>query len=427
MLAAALALSSGCENAPLEAAESDLPGDSSRVTVSGQLVLDWNTTAFDVAARADKHGDPFVHLRALTMMHLAMHDAVNGVRASYARYAPAAGDESADPVVAAASAAHAVLSALYPAESALLDAELNETSGGQGSPDSRERGLALGKTAAQAILASRHADRSDASSAYTPAPEPGRYRFVPPFDFVYRPEWRSVKPFALATGDQFRSAPPPALASPEYATDYEEVKRYGNASESSRTADQTSYADWWYELSEIGWNRIARTTWPEQANRDLWFTARLFALLNVGLMDAYIAGWDSKLHYDFWRPFSAIRAGNADENAATIADQSWQSYCVSPPVQDYPSTHSALGAAGAVILQRVYGRDVPFTMESSSSKPPGQKRSLASFQQAAAENADSRVACGIHFRFATRAGLELGEQVGEHVLRAILPANGGSG
>ena len=69
-----------------------------------------------------------------------------------------------------------------------------------------------------------------------------------------------------------------------------------------------------------------------------------------------------------------------------------------------------------------YGRDVPFTMESPSSKPPGQKRSLASFREAASENADSRVACGIHFRFATRAGLELGKNVGEHVLKSMLPA-----
>src|SRR5690606_34439274 len=101
-----------------------------------------------------------------------------------------------------------------------------------------------------------------------------------------------------------------------------------------------------------------------------------------GLMDAYIAGWDSKMHYDFWRPYTAIRAGDTDENAATVEDADWESYCVTPPVQDYPSTHSALGATAATILHRVYGRDVPFSMESTSTKPPGQKHSLVSFEQA---------------------------------------------
>jgi hypothetical protein len=427
VIAAALALMSACESDPLVAPNSELGSESSPLNASGQLVLDWNTTAFDVAAGTDKHGDPFIHLRALTMMHLAMHDAVNAVSARYARYAPAAGDESADPVVAAAAAAHAVLSSFYPAQVALLDAKLNEVTAGQQSSAAKERGLALGKAAALAISESRSADRSDTSEPYAPRAEPGRYRFVPPFDIIYRPAWRSVKPFALASGNQFRSAAPPPLQSTEYAAAYDEVKAYGSASGSSRTPDQTAYADWWYELSEIGWNRIARVTWPEQPNRDLWFTARLFALLNVGLMDAYIAGWDSKLHYDFWRPYTAIRAGESDDNATTLPDANWEPYCVTPPIQDYPSTHSALGAAAAAVLYGVYGRDIPFTMESPSAKPPGQKRSLASFHEAAAENADSRVACGIHFRFATRAGLELGEHVGEHVLGAILPPSGGAG
>src|SRR5690606_9499092 len=171
---------------------------------------------------------------------------------------------------------------------------------------------------------------------------------------------------------------------------------------------------------EIGWNRIARVTWSKQAQQDLWFTARLFALLNVGLMDAYIAGWDSKLHYDFWRPYTAIRAGADDGNPATLAEADWESHCVTPPVQDYPSTHSALGAAAATILYSSYGRDVPFTMKSTSSKPAGKQRSLTSFEQAAVENADSRVACGIHFRFATDTGLELGKRVGEHVIDSLL-------
>ena len=307
-LAAALILGAGCQRAQAEAAERNEQVAVAPVAVGGQAVIDWNNTAFEVALLADsKYLDPFLHLRALTMMHLAVHDAVNGVSQKYARYALTKSDGAADPAVAAAAAAHGVLSSVFPGQRALLDAKLAETTSAARSPAASDRGLALGKAAAEAVLSARAGDRSAAVEQYTPGTGPGRYRFVPPLELVYRPAWRSVSPFALKAGDQFRSKPPPALESAEYAADYVEVQTYGRASDSSRKAEQTAYADWWYELSEIGWNRIARVTWAEQPQRDLWSTARLFALLNVGLTDAYIAGWDSKLHYDFWRPYTAIR------------------------------------------------------------------------------------------------------------------------
>lgn len=418
---AVLSLVAGCERAQPDAAGRDAPGDIAPARADGKLVLQWNTIASEVALAADaKYQDPFVHLRALTMMHLAMHDAANGVLRKYDRFASTESNERADPSVAAASAAHGVLRSLYPNQRPLLDARLSETIASVPLNYAYYNGLTLGKAAAKAVLDQRQWDRSDAAESYTPRNGPGNYRFVPPLELVYRPAWRNVEPFALDTGHQFRSAAPPRLDSAEYAAAYEEVRTYGRAEGSTRTDDETFYADWWYELSEIGWNRIARVTWEKQSQQDLWFTARLFALVNVGLMDAYIAGWDSKMHYDFWRPYTAIRAGETDQNDSTTQEPDWQPYCVTPPVQDYPSTHSALGAAAAKILHSVYGRDIPFTMASTSTKPAGKSRSLASFEQAAQENADSRVACGIHFRFATQAGLEMGNQVGDHVLDTML-------
>ena len=418
---ALMSLVAGCERAQPDSAEQENVRDVAPADADGKLVLDWNTIASETALATDaKYEDPFVHLRALTMMHLAMHDAANGVSQKYDRFALEKTDASADASIAAAAAAHGVLSSIYPTARALVDARLSESIADAPRGASYDRGITLGKAAAAAVLTQRESDRSDANETYTPRDAPGNYRFVPPLELVYRPAWRHVDPFALSAGDQFRSAPPPALDSAEYAAAYDEVRSYGRATDSTRTEEQTFYADWWYELSEIGWNRIARVTWAKQSEQDLWFTARLFALVNVGLMDSYIAGWDSKLHYDFWRPYTAIRAGASDQNDATAEEADWQSYCVTPPVQDYPSTHSALGAAAAKILYSVYGRDIPFTMESSSTKPAGKPRSLASFQQAATENADSRVACGIHFRFATEAGLAMGERVGDQVLDTLL-------
>jgi len=419
-IAAALALS-GCSQAGDEASPSS-QRQSARASapVDGRVVVEWNAIAFENAVTVDGYGDLFPHLRALTMMHLAMHDAANGVRAKYGRYASDAKDGLADASAATAAAAHTVLSRLYPASQPALDQSLEPYLQGLGDAE-LQAAQQLGTAAAEAIVALRTADGSDGEEAYTPGTEPGDYQFVPPNDFIYRPAWRLVTPFGLDAVDQFRSEPPVALDSAAYAADFAEVKAYGRLAESTRTEDQTFYADWWYELSDIGWNRIARVVWEEQP-LDLWETARAFALLNVSLMDGYLAGWDSKLFYDFWRPFTAIRAADTDGNDATQPEPGWDAYCATPPIQDYPSTHSVLGAAGAEVLAYVFGTDVGFSMESTSSKPPGQLRSLPTFEAAALENADSRVACGIHFRFATEAGLAMGRQIGRHAVSTLLPA-----
>jgi hypothetical protein len=157
--------------------------------------------------------------------------------------------------------------------------------------------------------------------------------------------------------------------------------------------------------------------------QDLWQRARTFALLNAAMADAYIAGWDSKLHYNLWRPVSAIRQAALDGNPATRADARWQPLLTTPPIQDHPSTHSALGAAAAVVLAHAFGSDrVSFAMASPSALAEAPERSFKSFSAAARENADSRVRAGLHFRFATSAGLRLGEQIGRHALQHLLRA-----
>jgi hypothetical protein len=144
-------------------------------------------------------------------------------------------------------------------------------------------------------------------------------------------------------------------------------------------------------------------------------------LLNAVMADAYIGGWDSKMHHDFWRPVTAIRLAADDGNAATTADATWTPLLPTPPVQDHPSTHSALGAAAAVALAHSFGGDrVAFTMASPSASPESSTRRFQAFSEAARENADSRVRAGLHFRFATVAGLELGEKIGRHAVRGFL-------
>jgi hypothetical protein len=384
-----------------------------------QVVIDWNATAYQVIKAADGYQNPLAASRALAMMHLAMHEAAS--TRSFSAPAQSRAQKEADAAVAAAHAAHDVLAAIYPKQQdGLLAAALEASLVDAGIGESTVVGAAVGKAAAQQVLSRRTDDGSAASEPYQPGSKPGEYRFTPGFDLLFSPHWRKIKPFALTSPSQFRVPAPPALHSDEYARAYQEVQRVGSdRKDARRTPDETHYAAFWYEFSDIGWNRIARTVARKNKQR-LVERARTFAMLNVAMADAYVAGWDSKMHYNLWRPVTAIRLGAEDGNAHTEADAAFTPMLPTPPVQDYPSTHSALGAAAATVLAHAFGRDdVRFSFASSSALPTNPVREFKSFSQAAQENADSRVRAGLHFRFATNEGLKLGRNIGRHVVETF--------
>jgi hypothetical protein len=390
-----------------------------------QIVIDWNQQTHQVIKAANGYADPMAASRILAMVHLAMHDAVNAARPRYRAYAyqpqAQASKAGADATVAAAVAAHDVLAALLPEQKQLVSATLDATLHDAGIGAAVEQGKQLGAAAAAAMLARRANDGSQADEAYQPGQRPGDYQYVPGFDFIAAPHWRAVTPFTMRAPDQFRVAAPPALASAAYAADFNEVKATGSrAAAARRSTDQTQYAAYWYEFSDSGWNRVARNV-ARDMPQDLWQRARSFALLNAVMADAYIAGWDSKMHHNLWRPVTAIQQAAHDGNPATQPDAAWAPMLTTPPIQDHPSTHSALGAAAAVVLAQVFGSDrVTFTMASPSALPEAPVRNFKSFSAAAKENADSRVRAGLHFRFATTAGLQLGEQIGQQAIQGLL-------
>jgi PAP2 superfamily len=396
-----------------------------------QVVLDWNQAAHQVIKAADGYANPLTASRSLAMAHLAMHDAVNAVSRRYGGYASdkasvaqATGSRHTDEgaaAVAASVAAHDVLLALYPTQKDLLRATRDQSLHEAGIGAAVDAAVASGQRAAAAVLAKRAHDGSQGAEDYREGSQPGDYRFVPGTNFILMPHWRRVQPFALRSAEQFRVAPAPALASVEYARAFDEVKASGSAAaDAARTPDQSHYAAFWYEFSDSGWNRVARVVAREH-RQDLWERARTFALLNVAMADSYIAGWDSKLHHNFWRPVTAIRAAGADGNPATQPDAGWSSFLPTPPIQDHPSTHSALGAAAATVLAHAFERDaLSFSFSSPTAVAANPVRSFTSFSQAARENADSRVRAGLHFRFATTQGLLLGQKVGAHVVSTLL-------
>lgn len=376
------------------------------------VVLQWNEIAFK-AFDGPVYQHSLMASRINAMMHLAMHDAINAVHPVYQTYAFTGIDKNADVIAAAVSAAHAVLVNEIPGKKNYLDSALQVNLEAIKNPEAKEKGITLGKQAAHAILALRANDGASADPVglIPPSEVPGVYNVVPPFNFIFAPFWENVKPFGLQTKSQFRSVPPPSLTSQTYSADFIEVKEKGKLNSTTRTADETAYSKFWYEFSEAGWNRVARVA-ATNKKLNLFEAARLFALVDMALADAYIAGWDSKLHYNFWRPYTAVRAAANDGNDATGADVTWEPSEITPPIQDYPSTHSALGNAGAAVLAKLLGDNSSFSMTSFTALPQGSTRSFTSFSHAANENASSRVMAGIHFRFSCNAGQAMGTMIG---------------
>jgi hypothetical protein len=382
---------------------------------SNQVIVDWNVHAQDASG-----GDtPPRRSRTFAMVSVAMHDALNGIEPKYTRYASSASDPGASPVAAAAQAAHDVLVALFPAPGsrADLDAKLTTSLSRVNADRRRARGIALGQAVAADLLSARASDGSNVVVAYTPIDQLGFWRPTPPgFLRALEPNWGNVTPWGLQSGSQFRSRAPYPLSSAEYAKDFIEVHDYGSASSTVRSTDQTHYALFWFEPSALGWNRLARTALGIQP-KNMWKTARMFALMNMALADGYIASFDSKYFWQSWRPITFIQALD-DGNPVTDRDASWNSLMPAPPIPDQTSAHTVAGFAARAALVEVFGDDPgkPMTMTSSTPAPTGSTRTWRSFTQAAAENADSRVMVGIHTRQSVVDGETQGRLVGDYVV-----------
>jgi hypothetical protein len=217
------------------------------------------------------------------------------------------------------------------------------------------------------------------------------------------------------------------LTTKKYTDDFNEVKSLGGVI-SARTADQTQIADFWLESSPLRWNRIARTVAP-WAGFDVWENARLFALLNVALADGYIGSFESKYHYKFWRPVTAIQLADTDGNPKTIADPAWMPLRTTPPIPDHDSAHAAEGGAAAEVLKMVFGTDaVNFSVCSFSLPVEAERcgqasevlRPYTSFSEASEENGLSRILVGFHFRRAVEDGTMHGRRIGKYAVTHFL-------
>jgi len=413
--------------------------------VSPEMVLRWNDAASYVVVRTVQlvsapRIPPFRESHYYAMVNIAVHDALNNIIPKYRTYALNARDKDADPDAAVAQAAHDVIAFFFnklnPAANVtpqsiqdsihnLLAKSLNSIPGGE----AKTKGIALGAAAAQAIIQNRAGDGfTTAQFPIVQGTLPGQYRSTPPFTangFYDSPGWGDVRPFGLQSSTQFAVPGPYPINSPEYTADYNEVKSMGCLTctgAGGRTLDQERIAKFWVESSALGWNKVGKAI-AAQENMDAWKTARLFAMLQMSVADAYIACLKAKINYMFWRPYTAIQLGDNDGNPNTVGDATWQ-VLVSPipPIADQPSAHAAAGGAASVLLKEFFEKD-DFDFSYESSSLPGLPRSYTSFSQAARENSLSRIYVGYHFRKAVDDGEALGKSVGGWVATHSLQEN----
>jgi hypothetical protein len=391
-----------------------------RCLPSANVVLEWNQLALHAVGQS--RVSLVAASRALAIVQAAVYDSVVAIDPEFEPYhAQVHASRGASLEAAAARAAHDTLAALFPTQASTFDSALAADLVGI-PPGRASQGVEVGSAVARQILDWRSTDGSAATVTYTPGTDPGDWQPTPPANLpTLAPQWPYVTPFAMTSGSQFRPAPPPALDSAAYAAAFNEVKSLGRADSTTRTDEQTQIARFWNDALGTAfamgyWNRVADQAGAGQG-LSLVQDARVLALLNIAEADAHIACWDAKYTYNLWRPVTAIRAADTDDNPATEADAIWTPLLVTPNFPSYTSAHSTLSAAAAEVLTALFGADYHFSVGAESVP---YTRSFASFDAAAAEAGQSRIYGGIHYQFDNQAAQASGHAVGRFVVGNFL-------
>jgi PAP2 superfamily len=378
-------------------------------------VTQWNQNAATVLMGNLGQG-PQLSVPHLAMVHGAVYDAVNTIEGGHEGYLltsrVGAPFDSKD--AAAATAAYRVLRSIVPdAQKPLVDAQYAASLAGIPDGAAKTRGIAVGEAAGAAMIAARTADgRFGAPGFPLGTPGPGVWEPVLPA-FVNDPNaWlRNVTPFLIKRSSQFRSAGPDPLTSRRYARDFNEVKEYGRAGDASaRSADQTSAARYWAENPPGTWSRILRTL-SAQEGLSLDENARLYAMAYMTAADSLISVWDDKAYYGFWRPITAIRRADTDDNPRTEKEDGWLPLIATPPYPEHPSGHTGLSGSMVATLQDFFGTDRIGWTDTNNG---GFTRSFTRLSDAIDDVVDARVWSGIHFRNADEQGARIARRVAKY-------------
>jgi len=379
------------------------------------VVLDWNVIMLNTIGGQN----PFAQARFAAITQTAVFEAVNAITGQYDPYlGTIVAPPGASAEAAAVAAAHGVLKNYFPSNS--LD--LARVSSLAAIPNGRAKddGIAVGEAAAAAMIANRANDGSAPPQFYKPrSANPPEWQPTPPLCTAAGGillHWRNVTPFGIKGSDQFRSAPPPAITSGKYTKDYNEVKEVGALSSVARPQDRTDVARYFAVAVPVHlWSQAISQASVAQG-KSLSENARAFALLTMAISDSLISVMETKYHYVFWRPYTAIRAGDTDGNPRTDPDPLWTTLISTPCFPSYPSAHASGSYAGRAIAEKIFGRggqDITLTHPGI----PEVTLHYTKFSQITDDIDDARVFGGIHFRFDQEAGAHQGRKVGSYVYK----------
>jgi PAP2 superfamily len=385
--------------------------------VLADVLTDWNekTVAFVTPRLVPAAGD-----RVVAMVQVAMFDAINSIERRYRPYLvqlPATTTLSRE--AAAAAAAAAILAGLHPQAEAEFKAAGAAYVATLPDGDGKGEAIKLGEAIAAKILATRAQDGADAPDSYRPRTVAGVYI---PTAITVSSMWPNVTPFAIVSQSQFRPQPPVALNSEEWAKDYNEIKELGSKTSTKRSAQQTEDARFWLITGPQSTAPLVRQI--EAAKKmDLIDGARFMALAAVAAADAGIAVMDAKYHYNFWRPITAIRNGDIDDNAATERDAAWQPIDNTPMHPEYPCAHCIISKAVATAVELALGTAEIPEIVMFSPTAPGVTHQWTNIRAYADEVAYARIWAGFHYRFSVRVGQDMA-RIGEFVVNNAMQPTG---
>ncbi len=251
---------------------------------------------------------------------------------------------------------------------------------GAAMPSDIEAGRTLGRAASAAAIAWLRADNANQANN-------GRVNEQPDKWFSQEqtlPGFGRIKPWAMRSGEQFRAPAPPAVGSPEFAAALAEIRGYSDR----LSAEQLAIAQYWNlgvgGVSVPGmWDQVALDL-ASAAGYSEARTARTVALLNMAMMDACIASWETKFHYLVPRP--------------SMRDRAIREPLGLPAHPSYTSGHSAFSGAAEGVISAMF------------------PQSADEMHRLAEEASASRWYGGIHYRFDGDAGLQQGRQIAAWVL-----------
>jgi hypothetical protein len=375
------------------------------------VITEWDARAAGMAS-VGSMGE-----REMAIVHVAMFDAVNSIERRYRPYlAQIRTPNSTSQEAAASAAAAAVLTALHPEKAADIKTALSNELAGIPDGSAKADGVKLGEQIAMKIVEARASDGASAPDAYRPRTTPGQYV---PTAVMVGSAWPNMTPFALASASQLRPPPPVALSSKEWADDFNEIKSLGARNSPARSPQQTETARFWLMIGPPAYHPLARQL-VDRKRLSVVDSARLMALYAVALTDAYVAVFDAKYHYEFWRPVTAIRNADLGGNPATERDPTWQPIDNTPMHPEYPCAHCILSGAAATVLEAVLGSDDIPEVSMTSPTAPGVTHRWTSLRAFSDEVASARIWAGFHYRFSTRVGTAMGRNVGQHVVRSVM-------